>query len=70
MRILHITPHMGGGVWDTIVGYLSVNKNENTVVSLGWTDDRRYEQIDVEYYDNMSNDHTKIIELIQQHDIV
>ena len=38
MKILHITPHLGGGVGSTILGYISKNKTfEHEIMALGYT---------------------------------
>lgn len=70
MKILHITTHLGGGVGDTILGYLSISEHENVVVALGWTFDYRKEEIKVPYYDEMANKHDEILKMIPDFDIV
>lgn len=69
MKILHITPHLGGGVGDTILGYLSVNQKDNTIVSLGYALNHR-KDIGVPHYYDMADKHDKIIEMIPEFDIV
>ena len=70
IKILHITTHLGGGVGDTILGYLSVSGHYNEVVSLGYSFDYRKKQIKVPYYDNMNNKHEEIIKMIPDFDVI
>lgn len=71
-KILHITPHLGGGVGSTILGYLSVNKTfEHEVVAFGYTKGYVIDKIvelKVDYTDNITNE--EVIEKIPDFDIV
>jgi glycosyltransferase involved in cell wall biosynthesis len=72
MKILHIAPHLGGGVGSTILGYLSVNKSfEHEVVALGYSKDfilSEMSSLKVPYTDEIS--HSDIINKIPNFDIV
>lgn len=72
MKILHITPHLGGGVGSTILGYLSQNKTfEHEIVSFGYTMDHVSEKIEllkIPYTDHVT--HEEIINKIPDFDIV
>jgi len=70
MKILHITTHIGGGVGDTILGYLSVSNHDNEIVCLGYTLDYRLEKIKVPYCDNMRYKHEEILKMIPNFDII
>ena len=72
MKVLHITPHLGGGVGSTILGYLSKNKSfEHEILSFGYTMDYVLEKIKslkIPYTDHVT--HEEIIEKIPNFDIV
>jgi len=72
MKVLHITPHLGGGVGSTILGYLSHNKTfEHEILSFGYTLDHVSEKIEllnIPYTDHVT--HEEIINKIPEFDIV
>lgn len=72
MKVLHITPHLGGGVGSTILGYISKNKTfTHEVVALGYTKDYVLEMINslkVPYTDHIT--YQEIIKKIPNFDIV
>lgn len=71
-KVLHITPHLGGGVGSTILGYLSENKSfYHEVVAFGYTMDYVMKNIDslkIPYTDHIA--HEEIIKKIPDFDIV
>ena len=72
MKILHITPHLGGGVGSTILGYLSQNKTfEHEIAAFGYTMDyvlEKIESLNIPYTDNVT--HEELIKKIPYFDIV
>lgn len=71
MRILHITTHLGGGVGDTILGYLSKSSYYNEILSLGYTFEKtinRLKELNISYKDHVS--HNEIINKIPEFDII
>ncbi|KKM25627.1 hypothetical protein LCGC14_1593080 [marine sediment metagenome] len=72
MKILHITPHLGGGVGSTILGYLSKNKSfEHEIASFGYTMDyvlEKIESLKIPYTDHIT--HEELIKKIPNFDIV
>jgi len=71
-KVLHITPHLGGGVGSTVLGYCAENKTfKHEVVSFGYTPDyiiKRMELLKIPYIDHANNE--QIIEKIIDCDIV
>jgi len=71
-KLLHITPHLGGGVGSTILGYISKNKTfEHEILSLGYTMDyveEKIESLGISYKDNIS--YEEIIKKIPDADII
>ena len=72
MKILHITPHLGGGVGSTILGYISKNKTfEHEIVALGYTMGyvlEKIESLNIPYTDHIT--HEELIKKIPDFDIV
>ncbi len=72
MKILHITPHLGGGVGSTILGYLSQNKTfEHEIAAFGYTMDyvlEKIESLNIPYTDNVT--HEELIKKIPNFDII
>ena len=72
MKILHITPHLGGGVGSTILGYLSHNKTfEHEIAAFGYTMDyvlEKIESLNIPYTEHIS--HEDLIKKISDADIV
>lgn len=71
-KILHITPHLGGGVGSTILGYISKNKSfEHEIVAFGYTIDSVSEKIKslkIPYTDNAT--YVTVLQKIPHYDIV
>lgn len=75
MNILHITPHLGGGVKTVLLKWFSEDKDNNhTVVSLGYADSEViqfcYDNEIVIYYNFADRDYKKILQLIPLYDII
>jgi len=72
MKILHITPHLGGGVGSTILGYISKNKSfEHEIVAFGYTIEsvtKTVNKLKVPYTDHAN--YNEILEKIPNFDIV
>lgn len=73
-KILHITSHLGGGVGNAILGYLSQNKKQDhEVIALGYTlpeVQHKINQLKVSYTDYMYNKHKEIINRMNNFDVV
>ena len=71
-KVLHITTHLGGGVGDTVFGYLSENKtSEHEVVILGYATDKvvnRARELGITLHINST--HKEIVKLIPKFDII
>jgi len=72
MKILHITPHLGGGVGSTILGYISKNKSfKHEIVAFGYTIESVSEKIKslkIPYTDHAT--YITILEKIPHFDII
>ncbi|MDH4129094.1 MAG: glycosyltransferase family 4 protein [Spirochaetota bacterium] len=76
-NILHITPHLGGGVGRVILNYLSKVKNDPTfnhkVICLDYANEnavKSAKNINLSLWDKMSDNKQKILDLITQSDII
>jgi len=73
-KILHITPHLGGGVGRTLLGYLSENKTyKHEIVAFGYTMKwarKIIKSLNVPYQDHMDKKHKEILDMIPDFDIV
>lgn len=71
-RILHISVHLGGGVGSTVLGYISVDKeNHHEIMCLGYTMEHikdKVKSLNIPYKDKVSNE--DIIEVIPKFDII
>lgn len=72
-KILHLTPHMGGGVGTVLLNWFRYknNHNQNIVVTLDYANEEAKsicKKQDIELYSEPSNE--KIMELIKETDIV
>jgi len=71
-RILHITPHLGGGIGSTVLGYLEENKtHEHTVVAFGYTlewAEKRIKNLNIPYKDHITD--KEVLDMIPNFDIV
>lgn len=74
INILHITPHLGGGVGSVVLNYIKNDTNFNhKVVCLDYINDNAVEvakSIDLEVYGDLSKDVSKVLSLIKEADIV
>ena len=66
MKILHITPHLGGGVGMTILGYLAENKtHKHEVVAFGYTlgwAKKIIDSLNIPFQDHMDTKHKEILQ--------
>lgn len=67
-KVLHVVPHLGGGVGDTLLGYLSVSPHEDDVLALGYTTECVKRRVSDPYRDHAS--HSLILERMEWADIV
>lgn len=73
-QILHITPHLGGGVGSVVLNYIKNDPYfEHKIICLDYANDnaiKTAQNINLELYSNMSKNTTEIIKLIDTADIV
>ncbi|MHA1408734.1 MAG: glycosyltransferase family 4 protein [Candidatus Odinarchaeia archaeon] len=71
-KVLHITPHCGGGVGDTIFGYLSVNKAfHQEIVILGYALDDVYDRSSKYNVPvHLNKTHRQILTMIKNFDVI
>jgi glycosyltransferase involved in cell wall biosynthesis len=73
MRILHITPHLGGGVGTVLLNYLAKVKDDHQVVCLDYANKKAIEvakQIGLPLFDEMATKTEQIVDIIPDFDIV
>jgi L-malate glycosyltransferase len=75
MKILHLCPHLGGGLKTVLLGWISKDLiNEHCIVSLGYADrdvNKICNENNVDLYCNfLKGDYELIINLIPQYDII
>jgi len=74
MNIVHITPHLGGGVKTVLLGWAKEDKeNKHIFLSLGYTDNEVKEtflKLNIALYDNLYKDYDFISELVFFADVV
>ena len=76
-KILHITPHLGGGVGTVLLNYLSKTKNNTSflhrVVCLDYANESAIQEarnLSISLLDKMSEKKQELLEIISESDIV
>ena len=73
MKILHITPHLGGGVGTVLLNYLAKLQDDHAVVCLDYANQKAKEvakESGLQLFDEMTAKKEEIVEIIPDFDIV